>query len=363
MRVGFDMTPAHLDVAGVGRYTTQLAGALARAQGIELERLGFEGLSGGDTVRRNANRVARAVAYYPVMLGRQAAHRRVDLIHCPRPVAPIRASRPIVITVHDMLPWRYPELFGRATLRRERLLATRIARGAARILVGAEHTRDDVVQYLGVSPHRVAVVPLGVDARFTRVVTTRAELAHRFGIPPGPFVLWVGTFEPRKNLGALVRAFALMRRRAPEVSLVLVGDQGVAEPALQRDLDQLASSIIRPGFVTDEELAVLYSSTTCFVFPSLYEGFGLPPLEAMACGAPVVASDRSSIPEVVGDAGILVDATNPDALADAIESVVLTPERVADLRRRGMERARQLSWTRCAELTIETYRAALADPG
>lgn len=362
MRVGFDMTPSVLALAGVGRYTKELSGALSRIPGVELQRLGYDGLGGADPVRRRADRVARNVAYYPVLLGRQAARRRVDLVHCPAPVAYVRTGCPLVVTIHDMLPWRYPELFGRVALARQRLVMGRMAKGAERILVGAEYTRRDVVEFLGVSPRRVEVVPLGVDRRFNRLETDPSQLAHRFGIPPGPFVLWVGTLEPRKNLSALLRAFALVRRRTPETSLVLVGGWGLADAEVERDLDQLGRSVIRPGYVSDEELAILYSATTCFVFPSLYEGFGLPPLEAMACGAPVIASDRSSIPEVVGDAGILVDPADPDQLADAIESVVLHPDRAEDLRRRGIAHARRFTWARSAELTLESYRAALADP-
>jgi glycosyltransferase involved in cell wall biosynthesis len=356
------MTPAVLAIAGVGRYTTELAGALARTPGVELERLGFPGLGDGDPVRRRATRVARSLAYYPVTLSRQAARRRVELVHCPGPVAALRTGLPLVLTIHDMLPWRYPEMFGRVAVARQRLLVGRVARSADRILVGAEYTRRDVVEYLDVSPRRVEVVPHGVDARFTPRQTDPLRLAHRFGIPPGPFVLWVGTLEPRKNLASLLRAFALVRRRAPETSLVLVGEWGLADAEVERDLDQLGRSVIRPGFVTDEELSILYSATTCFVFPSLYEGFGLPPLEAMACGAPVIASDRSSMPEVVGDGGLLVDPTDTDALADAIESVVLSPERAAELRRAGLARAREFTWARTASLTVATYRAALADP-
>lgn len=355
------MTPADLAIAGVGRYTTELCGALERIPGVELERLGYPGLGGADPVRRGADRLARNLAYYPVLLGRQAARHRVEIIHCPGPVGPLRTGTPLVVTIHDMLPWRYPEAFGR-TLRVRRLLVRRIVAGAERVVVASEATRRDVVEFLGVSPRRVEIVPLGVDRRFNRLETDPAQLAHRFGIPPGPFVLWVGTLEPRKNLSTLLRAFALVRRRAPQASLVLVGEWGMADGEVERDLDQLGRSVIRPGFVSDEELAVLYSATTCFVFPSMYEGFGLPPLEAMACGAPVVASDRSSIPEVVGDAGLLVDPTEPEALADAIESVVLSPDAAADLRRRGMERARQFTWRRSAELTLAAYRAALSDP-
>lgn len=355
------MTPARAGATGVGRYTSDLAAALAHLPGIQLERLGAHA-GGAGPVRRRAGRLGTAVAYYPVLLGREAGRRRVDLLHLPAPVTPVRAPVPLVVTVHDVRAWREPEQFGRVGLRRHRLLTTRIVRGAARVLVGTEQMRRDVVEFTGVPSARVQVVPLGVDARFNPVEPDPGRLAHRFGIPPGPFILWVGTTEPRKGLAPLLRAFALMRRRAPHVALVLVGEWGLADAAVERDLEQLGRSIIRPGFVSDDELVTLYSASACFCFPSLYEGFGLPPLEAMACGTPVVASSRAGIPEVVGDGGVLVDPEDPDALADALEAVVLDPAHAADLRRRGRARARHFTWARSAELTVGAYRAALADP-
>jgi glycosyltransferase involved in cell wall biosynthesis len=359
--VGYDMTPASAQQGGVGRYTTDLAAALGRRTDVRLERLApghppLPGALGGVT-----RRAARA-RYYPFTLDRLAVRRGVDLVHCPGEVAPLRLSRPLVLTVHDVLPWRFPELFSRTNAARQKLLVSRAARRASRIMVGSEYTRREVVELLGVEPGRVAVAPLGVDRRFRRIDADPVALAHRFGIPPGPFALWVGNPEPRKNLSTLLRAFALVRRRAPECSLVLVGSERVADRETERELDLLGSTVIRPGFVTDEELVALYSATTCFVFPSLYEGFGLPPLEAMACGAPVVAADRTSVPEVVGDAAVLVDPSDPDALADAIERVVLSPETATHLRRVGQQRAREFTWDRCAERTVDAYRAALADP-
>jgi len=268
----------------------------------------------------------------------------------------------MVLSIHDVLPWRRPELFTRTTLARRKLLLSRAASRASRVLVASEHARDEVIELLELEPRRVAVAPLGVDRRFRPIEPDPVRLAHRFGIPPDPFVLWVGTPEPRKNLSVLLRAFALVRRRAPECSLVLVGAEGLEDRDVARELELLGRSVIRPGVVSDDELVSLYSATTCFVFPSLYEGFGLPPLEAMACGAPVVASDRASLPEVVGDAGILIDPTDPDALADAVERVVLSPETAEDMRRRGMARASGFTWARCAEQTAAAYRAALDDP-
>jgi len=302
------------------------------------------------------------LAYYPALLDRSAVRHDVDVIHCPGPMVPLRTALPLVVSVHDVLAWRAPELFSRAGAAQQRLLVSRAAKRAQRIVVASEYTRRELVDLVGISPDRVTAVPLGVDRRFQPIEPDPVQLAHRFGIPPTPFVLWVGTPEPRKNLTTLLRAFGLVRRRAPECVLVVVGIDRVTDRDLDRELERLGASVIRPGFVTDDELVALYSATACLVFPSLYEGFGLPPLEAMACGAPVVASNSSSIPEVVGDAGILVDATDADDIADGIERVVLSEKTAADLRRRGPERSRLFTWDRCAQLTVAAYHEALARP-
>jgi glycosyltransferase involved in cell wall biosynthesis len=360
LRVGFDMTPTGSPSAGISRYTRDLSAALGRAPGVHIERLLAPDGAGSPPTHRVLRTARRTVAYYPALLDRTAVHRDVDVIHCPGPMLPLHTSLPLVASVHDVLAWRAPELFSRAGAVQQRLLVSRAAKRAQRILVASEYARRELVDLVGISPDRVIAAPLGVDRRFRPIQPDPVQLAHRFGIPPTPFVLWVGTPEPRKNLTTLLRAFGLVRRRAPECVLVVVGIDRIADRDLERELERLGSHVIRPGFVTDDELVALYSATACLVFPSLYEGFGLPPLEAMACGAPVVASNRSSIPEVVGDAGILVDASDADDIADGIERVVLSEETSADLRRRGQQRSRTFTWDRCAQLTVAAYHEALA---
>lgn len=360
LRVGFDMTPSSARSAGISRYTRDLSAALGRATGVHLERLAAPGAS-GHALFGGAMRGARStLTYYPATLDRLATQRDVDVIHCPGPMVPLRTAIPLVVTVHDVLAWRSPELYSRSGAAQQRLLVSRAARRAQRIVVASEFTKHELVELVGVAAERVVPVPLGVDRRFQPIEPEPMQLAHRFGIPPIPFILWVGTAEPRKNLATLLRAFGLVRRRAPECVLVVVGLDHTEDRDLERELDRFGPSVIRPGFVTDDELVALYSATSCLVFPSLNEGFGLPPLEAMACGAPVVASNRSSIPEVIGDAGILVDALDPDDIADGIERVVLSPETAQDMRRRGLERSRLFTWDRCAEQTVAVYRDALA---
>ena len=361
LRVGFDMSAAVVGRPGVQRYTADVALAQAGLPSIELTRLGVKPCDRRAHARRSRAR-ERLRAHTPGRLGREAAAADVDVLHYPAALTLPHARMPLVLTVHDVLPWRRPELFRATEGARRRAVVSHVASAASRVLVGSEHTRGEVVELLGLDPRRVMVAPLGVDRRFRPIEPDPVALAHRFGIPPDPFVLWVGTLEPRKNLLVLLRAFGLVRRRAPECSLVIVGNVPGDNRDVEREMDLLGAHIIRPGIVSDDELVQLYSSTTCFVFPSLYEGFGLPPLEAMACGAPVVCSNRASLPEVVGDAGILVDSTDPDALADAIEEVVLSPSTANDMRDRGLARARGFTWKRCAEHAVDAYRAALEDP-
>jgi len=356
LRIGFDMHPARASSPGIGRYTRELSGALTRTPGVHLERLTASDTQTTGQVSRLLAGARRNLSYYPAALDRMATQRDVDVLHCPGPMIPLRTQLPLVVTIHDVLAWRAPELFSRSGAAQQRLLVTRAARAADRIVVASEHLRRELVELVGIAPEQVSVIALGVDGRFRPITTEPIALAHRFGIPPQPFVLWVGSAEPRKNLGMVLRAFSLVRRRAPECVLVVVGIDHVTDPMIERELDQLGPSVIRPGFISDDDLAALYSATRCFVFPSLYEGFGLPLLEAMACGAPIVASDRTSIPEVLGDAGILVDAQHPDAIADGIEQVLLSESVAADLRTRGRARSTLFTWERCAALTAETYQ-------
>lgn len=358
MNVAFDMSPQYLGNKGAGRYTRELGAALSREDGVTLLRVGFS-QPRTSSAMRNAERAARALISYPFEIGRQSSRAGADLLHLPAPIAPVRAPVPVVLTIHDMMPWRHPGDYGRVSLRRERAFTRRLARSARRILVPSQFTRGEVIEHLDVDPGAVAVVPHGVDGRFRPHPAGLVERAHRFGIPPGPYVLWVGTPEPRKNAAALERAFRLVRREMGGVHLVMAGPW-LADPAFDGVI-AADDGVIRPGFVTDDELSQLYSEASCFVFPSRYEGFGLPLLEAMACGTPVIASNTGAMPEVVGDAGLLVDPDDDAAIASTVTSVLSSPALAADLRQRGLERAHEFTWAHAAALTADQYRDVLGD--
>jgi glycosyltransferase involved in cell wall biosynthesis len=357
LRVGFDVTHARINRTGVGRYAAQLLPALAARDDVSL--LGFCAPGAGSSGRaaKLAEIARRDFAYYPLGLGHRARRAGAQLVHCPAP-APVRTGDglPLVITVHDLLWLRLPQYFT-APVRAYHRLSVPAVRAAGRVLADSDSTRADVVELLGVPEERVTTVPLAADPRFAPQDVDRDRLRERFGIERR-YVLAVATREPRKNLTALLSAFERLARRVDDCELVLVGGQGWRSAELERTLSAVGERVRVCGFVSEEELVSLYAGAACFAFPSLAEGFGLPVLEAMACGAPVVTSDRTSLPEVAGDAALLVDPEDAGALEDALARVLESPELAQRLSRMGLERSALFSWERCAAETVSAYREA-----
>lgn len=291
----------------------------------------------------------------PLLLRRSG----VDLFHGVHSVVPVSCPVPSVVTVHDLAFIRFPQTF-RAYNRIYLDVATRLSvRRAARILVVSEHTRREVIGLLGVAPERVVVTPNAVREHFRPPDPAVLEAFRaRKGLPER-FVLYVGTLEPRKNLTTLLEAYAeVARRQAPP--LLVGGGKGWLYDAVFQRLEALGlrERVRFVGYLDEEELPLWYAAATVFVFPSIYEGFGMPPLEAMACGTPVVASNTSSLPEVVGDAGLTVSPYDPAALAEAISRVLDDADLRQDLRERGLRQARAFSWRVTAERTLAAYEAA-----
>jgi glycosyltransferase involved in cell wall biosynthesis len=242
-------------------------------------------------------------------------------------------------------------------------MARSAARRADRIIAISESTRQDVIRFFRAAPERVRAIHLGVDSRFTPR-RDRAELAAfraARGLPD-EFILYLGTIEPRKNLVRLIDAYAELRRRgAAHVPLVLAGGPGWHdEPIFERAAQAGLGDALRfAGFVPDEELPLWYNAAALFVYPSEYEGFGLPPLEALACGTPVVASNRSSLPEVMGEAAVLVDPSRSSAIADGIQQVLEDDALRARLASAGPEQARLFTWDSMANKTLSVYRMVM----
>ncbi|RRR75609.1 MAG: glycosyltransferase family 1 protein [Candidatus Viridilinea halotolerans] len=290
-------------------------------------------------------------------------HIRADLFHGVLNVAPLVCPVPSVITIHDLAFIRFPATF-RAYNRTYLDFATRLsAQRASQILVVSEHTKREVVGLLGVPNERVVVTPNAARAHFRPPAPTAlAAFRAQKGLPER-FVLYVGTLEPRKNLTTLLEAYVEVARHFPEVPLLIGGGKGWLYDAVFRRLDelQLRDKVHFVGYLEEEELPLWYAAAALFVFPSIYEGFGMPPLEAMACGTPVVTSDSSSLPEVVGDAGLMLPPHDHAGFAEAIGRLLSDAALADELRQRGLARAQHFTWRTTAERTLAAYRVACGE--
>ncbi|MER2598647.1 MAG: glycosyltransferase family 1 protein [Caldilineales bacterium] len=297
-----------------------------------------------------------------------AARQRLALLHNTVNVSPLLAPCPQLITVHDLAFMRYPQAFRGPHRRYLQSQVRRSVRRARAVIAVSEATKRDLVTFFGVSPERVTVIYNGVDAAFTPAPAEAVAAFRARKALPERFLLHLGTLEPRKNLTRLVQAFARVRTRdtgQPRLKLVLAGGKGWSYDSIFAEVERLglADDVLFPGYIDDRELADWYRAATLFVYPSLMEGFGLPVLEAMACGAVVVTSNVSSLPEVAGNAALLVDPTDVEALAEALLGLLHVPELAAELRARSVQQAARFSWQRTAEQTAALYRRMLDDSG
>jgi glycosyltransferase involved in cell wall biosynthesis len=302
----------------------------------------------------------------PVTLSAELRRRPVDLLHVQFTAPPL-APCPVVATVHDLSFEHLPETFKRRSRAQLRLTVRRTARAAARVITISEYSKRDIVETYGLDPGRVAVTHVAASARFAPVADAgelrRVRERYRIG---GEYVLAVGSVQPRKNLVRLVRAYADLRDRRGRDNLpqlVIVGKMAWLFGETLRAVEEcgLGDGVIFTGYVPESDLPALYSGALCFAYPSYFEGFGLPPLEAMRCGTPVLAGDRTSLPEVVGDAGLLVDPFDTDAIAAALRRLIDDESLRSTLRARGLARARLFDWRETARLTLGVYRKAIGE--
>lgn len=284
----------------------------------------------------------------------------VDLYHAPHYVVPPLTPRRFVVTIHDCIHLRFPQyLPNPGAFYYARTMMTLAARRSRRVLTVSEASKDDILYYLGIPDDKVEVIYNALDPRLAGEPTPEdvVHVRERFQLT-NPFVLYTGNIKPHKNVDRLIDAFAVLRqKRSDDVKLLIIGDEASKYPNLRRLVHrhQLHQHVRFLGFVPDATLAVLYRLASVFVFPSLYEGFGLPPLEAMAAGTPVVTSNISSLPEVVGDAALLIDPMDAGAIADAIDRILNDPALRAELVRRGRERVTAFSWQRSVARIRQVY--------
>jgi glycosyltransferase involved in cell wall biosynthesis len=309
-------------------------------------------------VDRPPVRIAWEQTVLPLELLREGA----DLLHALGFVSPIAWRGRTVVTVYDLSFLRFPEVYNRANRMYLSSFTPPSLRRADRVITISEDARRDVIELCGVAPERVTPILLAADERFRPAAPDEIRAFRvRQGLPDR-FVLYQGTLQPRKNVETLVRAYALLRDQGSDDHiLVLAGPRGWQYEPIFELICQLGmeGSVKFPGFVPDDELALWYSSAAVFAFPSRYEGFGLPLLEAMACGAPVVSSSASSLPEVVGDAGVLVDPSDVEGLCSALRQLLEDEPRRRALAAAGRARAQTFSWRRTASETVRVYREVL----
>jgi glycosyltransferase involved in cell wall biosynthesis len=283
---------------------------------------------------------------------------RFDLLHGTAFALPVFWSGPSVVTMLDLSFLRHPRMFKRSNRLYLTFSCRLAARRADRILTIAEHGRREVIELLGVAPSRVTTTYCAADDRFRPLPTAEVEAFRASRQLPSRFILYLGTLEPRKNVVTLIRAYARLRSEWPAApDLILAGGTGWMYGEVYATLRRLglAEHIRCAGFVPDSEQPLWYNAAAVFAYPSLYEGFGLPPLEAMACGTPVVVSDCTSLPEVVGPAGLLVPPADERSLASSLKRVLEDDALARTMRQAGLERAAQFSWRRMAVETLRCY--------
>ena len=388
MNVCLDLSPVVYQRAGLGTYARHLAEGLLALEGGPALTAFYNGsatyplppnLASLPTYTLPlATRPWRLVAALSQQLnvGLDRWLLDCDLFHATEHLLPRLKGPRTVLTVHDLIFLLFPEYhlpLNRWFLNRFMPL---FIRRADAIIAISQCTKDDLIRHYGVPSEKVTVIYEGVDSRFHPVTDpdVLGRVRARYGLPEH-YILYVGTIEPRKNLTALLEAFVALRKQAsnrqPATSnqrleagswkLVIAGKRGWLYEGFFRRLRELGleGEVILLGFVPDEDLPALYSAAELFVFPSLYEGFGLPVLEAMACGTPVIASNASSLPEVVGEAGILIDPHDVGGLVKAMGRVLMDGGKRREMREKGLQQAARFSWERTAAMTLGVYRSVL----
>ena len=293
-----------------------------------------------------------------VLLPRACSRERIDLLHCPKSAIPWRSPCPVVVTLHDLIPVQHPELEKTAAHLYWRVHIPRAALRSDHVITISHWAKAGIMESFGVPEERISVIMQSYDPAMLdpRDPVAGAAVRARYGLGEG-YILYVGTIQPRKNLISLIEAYALLRDEPNLPPLVIVGRKGWLYDELFRRVAErgLEEKIVFTGFVPDEELPFIFDGAAVFAYLSLLEGFGRPPLEAMACGVPTITSDTSAIPEVVGDAGVTVPPTDLPAIAAALKGLLNDPLLAERLRQRGRERAAGFSWDTAARETLAVY--------
>ena len=349
MRIALDTQSTLGRKTGIGHYTAQLLAALRRVA----PQNDYQEVQWGS---ERVMRLDRRLRWQQWEVPRRARALKADILHVPGFDAPLWKPRRVVLTVHDLIGALFPRNFPPASRFYWSRWLPYTLRFADAVIADSEATRRDIERITRLPAARITVIPLGVEARFAPCPPPQREACRAQYQLPARFILYVGTLEPRKGLDTLIEAFAPLARRDP-VGLVLVGKRGwYWQPLLARlTALRLEERVQLLDYVPDADLPAIYAAASVLVLPSRYEGFGLPVLEAMACGTPVVCTNVASLPEVAGEAARLVPPDYPQALAEALEAVLTDRALTEALRERGLQRAANFTWERTAQATLAVY--------
>lgn len=364
MRVGFDARA--IDTSGIGRYTRDLLLGLAE---LDADFVIFCQDANKELVPEGRRFTLVSTSADPgswlagPAFSRTVKSSGVDLLHIPGHLTVIPEDVPTVVTIHDVIPLIYPRSIRNpvSRVRYRRLLEQALLRSRLVITV-SRISQSCLSAYAAIDPVKVRVIYNGISDHFRPVEDKEAlaDVRRRYGLP-AEFALWLGGFRPEKNLEFLVQAWTGVLEKHPQLELVLAGAQTGEYLKIRREVGRwgLDESVHFPGFIRESDLAALYTAAKLFVFPSLYEGFGLPPVEAMACGTPSVVSNSSSLPEVTGRAAMMFNPTEHEQLVWCVDRLLEDGELYETLRREGFRQAEGFSWAKAARETMKVYRQAL----
>lgn len=311
--------------------------------------------------RIDTSKPIQRIVWEQLFWARQARRRQVDLFHSMAFVLPIGLSQPGIVTVYDLSFMHYPEAYPRFRRLYLQSQTARSARAARRVIAISESGRQDIHRFFQVPLDAIDVVYPGLSPYFSPPARDDVTSYKKRASLPDRFILHVGTLQPRKNLLTLIDAFHRIRR--PDLHLVLAGGKGWFYDQIFALVERLGleNQVHFTGYVDDRELPLLYAASDLFVFPSYYEGFGMPIVEAMACGVPVIASNASAMPEAIGEAGLMFEADRAEALADSMVAVLENPAQMAKMREAGHMQARKFSWKTSGTETASIYKTVLAE--
>lgn len=352
MKIAIDVRTAAGEKAGKGWYTFHLVHSLIRHdqrnQYLLYTKVGVPGFADFENAEQRV--ISGSGIFWHRRVARDAARENVDIFIAPSSyITPVFLSSGIksVVTVHDLVALLFSDRHNKKAVFTEKFFLKKAVRRAAHIITVSKHTRRDLIQYFPGAEEKTSVVYCGASSEFKPLPKNSPELKNfaKETNLPAKFFLAVGTLEPRKNFPNLIRAFALLKQKMPDHHLIIVGGPGWGAHEVEETIREkyLSKKVHILGYLSGKSLLYLYNLATAFVFPSIYEGFGIPPLEAMQCGCPVIVSNQASLPEVVGDAGLYVDPEKPESIAAAMQKIT-DDELRFNLRNQGFIQSKKFSW-------------------